>query len=226
MSAISGFHTVVPYTGKNKPADDLQRLSVLTFKTPKDKKEDPTYVRPAACCVSIPILRVHTTPSQIELALQQAFEGLQDALIRDVVVRKLEANESIINLHDDQIGFEAIAKWAAENATSGKLTKEAIFDWFDENLADVLTLRLADKMVPQGSTATPEQEKKLAAAVTNYRSTFAAFSAPKAGLSKKVAAQLQKVLALAEDLEHRVVKSLASKLELVLSEDDPELLGL
>ncbi len=241
MSVISDFHTVEIYTGKNKPSDDTQRLCVITFKTEKKKatKEftdesgkkianpdyDPNYKKPEARCVSIPKLKIHVTPSEISDAMQTAFEDLQDALIRKLIIEKLEKNETILNFHNDQIGFTAIAAYAAEVAASGKLTKEAIHDWFDNDVADALTLAIANVM-KMGDKPKPEEEKRLAEAVTLYRTTFGSFAAPKAGLSKGTALQMQKALNVCSEKESRVFRVIDQKIKDALEEKDPVLMGL
>lgn len=236
MSAISDFHTVELYTGKNKPSDDTQRISVITFKTEKRKgaKEldgkpnpefDPTYKRPEARCISIPKLKIHTTPSELQDAMQEAFNDLQDALIRRLLLVKLDAAETIINFHNDQIGFTAVAAYAAEVTASGKLTKDAIIEWFDTDLADSLTLAIAEAM-KIGEKPTPEDERKLAAAVTGYRTIFTALAAPRAGLSKNIASQLQRAMVRASNPEDQVFLRLDAKLKDSLEEKDPELIGL
>lgn len=224
MSNVSDNHDVVIYNGKNKPLTD-QRLSVITFKTPSDKKDDPTYKRPEARCVSVPKLQLSVTPQILSDALQQALEDLQDAVIRKLVVAAIDEGKNVITVMDSQIGFEAIAEYAKAEAAGGKLNKELIADWFDEALGDKLTLALADAM-KVGEKPTPDQEKAIANAVTNYRNVFQSFSAPKAGVSPKIAVQVKKALDLAENKEHRVYKALALKVAARLDAEDPELVGL
>jgi hypothetical protein len=229
------FHTVELYTGKNKPKDG-HRLSVTTFKslakfTEKevDGKPNPdfdaTYKKPDARCVSVPSIKLECTPAIIKDAMQQALEDMQDAAIRELIIAALDEKKSIINIHEDQINYEAIARFAAENAASGKLTKDGIEGWFDDELADVLTLKLANKMqLPDNATA--EQNKKLANAVTNYKGVFLSLAAPKAGLSPKIAVQLKNVIDLCENKDSRMFKVLQGKIVAHLELKDPVLVGL
>jgi hypothetical protein len=224
MSNVSGTHDVIVYNGKNKPLTD-QRLCVISFKTPSDKKDDPTYKRPDARCVSVPKLSINVTPQILGDAFQQAIEDMQDAVIRKIVVAALEEGKNVITVMDSQINFEAIAEWAKLEAANGKLNKELIADWFDESLGDKLTLALATAM-NVGEKPTAEQEKKIADAVTNYRTVFQTLSAPKAGMSPKIAVQMQKALGLVENKEDRIYKALSAKLAAQLEQKDPELVGL
>lgn len=225
MSNVSGFHDVIVYNGKQKALGNDQRLCVVQFKTPSDKKDDPNYKRPDARCVSVPKLSLSVIPQILGDAMQQALEDLQDAAIRKLVVAAIEEGKNVITVHDDQIGFEALAEFAKLEAANGKLNKELIEDWFDENLGDKLTLALAEAM-KVGDTPTPEQEKKIADAVTNYKTVFGKFAAPKAGISPKIALQMQKALVLCENKEDRVYKALDAKLKMAQEQKDPDLVGL
>lgn len=224
MSNITGTHDVVIYNGKNSPFHN-QRLSVISFKTPSDKKDDPDYKRPEARCVSIPKLEISVTPQVLKDALQDAVEDLQDACIRKIVVDALAEGKNVITIMDAQINFESLAEFAKLEAANGKLNKDIIALWFDEDVGDQLTLALAAAMKLPEIPST-EEEKKLATAVTNYRNLFQSMAAPKAGLSPKIALQMQKALGVAVNREHRVFKALDAKIKNNLEQKDPELIGL
>lgn len=228
-------HDCVVYNGKQQPKPG-QRLAVFTFKTEKSKSEkeidgkpnpeyDPAYKRPDARCVSVPKLTISVTPQILQDALLSALEDLQDAVMRSFVVAELAQGKTVITLLDLQISFEAIAEYAKEQAAGGKINKDLIELWFNEDLADKLTVALADAM-KVGPVPTPEQEQRIAAAVNNYKEVFKQFSAPKAGISPKIATQMQKALERAENKEHRVYKALALKVAAHAGAKDPELYGL
>lgn len=224
--AEKGFHDVIVYNGKQRP-EQGERLCVIAFKTPSDKKDDPSYKRPDARCVSVPKLSISVTPQILQDALLSALEDLQDSVIRKIVVDALDEGKNVITVHDSQISFEAIADYAKEQAAGGKINKELIEDWFDASIADRLTVALAAAMKYEPEKgALPEVEKKLADAVTGYKKVFMQFSAPRAGVSQKVANQVKKALDLAENKEDRVYKALALKVAAALEQQDPQLIGL
>lgn len=231
MSNVSGVHDVNFYTPKSKPLTD-QRLSVITFKSPTAKTDkdspdyDPNYKRPEARCVSVPRFNISVTPQVLQAALQDAYEDLQDALIRKLVVAALDVGKNVITIMDAEINCDAIAEYAKLEAATGKLNRELINDWFDEDVGNELTLALATAMKYDASTPNPEMEKKLANAVTSYKTLFSSLAAPKAGLSPKIAAQMQKALAVAANKEARVYKALEAKIKMNLEAKDPELIGL
>lgn len=232
-----GFNLVELYTGKNK-APDGYRLAVASFKsdTSKTKKTlidddgkkvdnpdfDPAYKKPDARCVSIPTLKIECTPQILKDALQQAFEDMQDAVVRKLIVDGLEARKGVINIHDDDVGFEAIAAFAAANAAGGKIKKEGIEDWFDTDVADMLTVSIANAMkLPDNPE--PAAEARLAAAVTNYKTVFMSLAAPRSDMSKKVAGQCLKALETCENKESRMYKAIKTKLDTLLTKQEVSL---
>lgn len=235
----AGFNIVSLYNGKNKPREGY-RLAVVSFKTDKSKSEkeidvdgkkqtnpdyDPNYKKPDARCVDIPSLKLDCTPQVLKDAIQQAFEDLQDSIVRKLVVAELDAGKNVINIHDNDVNFEAVSLFAAANAAGGKLTKDGIEEWFDADLADTLTLALANAMkLPD--TPSQVESAKLASAVTGYKNVFLTLAAPKAGMSKNVAGQMKSVIDLCENKEGRMFKALSVKIANHLTEKEPELIGL
>jgi len=231
MSNVSGVHDVIVYNGKQKALTD-QRLSVIGFKTPSGKVDpthadyDANYKRPDARCVSIPRITISCVPQVVQDAMLAALEDLQDSVIRKIVVAAIDEGKNVITIMDAQINHEAIAEFAKLEAANGKLNKELIEDFFDENLGDKLTLALADAMKYDSSRPDAAKEKQIADAVTNYKNVFKTLAAPKAGMSPKIAFQMQKALVLCENKEDRVYKALSAKITAHLEQKDPELIGL
>lgn len=211
MSNVSNHHTVGIHTDSSKALSD-QRLSVVTFKTPKDKKDDQTYKKPVARSVSIPVLKVEIIPPILQAALQQAFHDLQDDVVRKLVVEKLESEPNVVSfdISDDAISFDAVAAYAASEAVSGKLSKELLENWFDENLDEPLTLALAAAM-KLSDTPTDAETARLDAAVKQHRVIISQLASPRAALPEKIVLQLQKAVALAPT--DKVRNSLDEKLK-------------
>lgn len=228
MSIVSPFHDVVVYGPTVKPFEG-QRLSIITFKTPKERKDDPKYKKPENRCVSVPKLVVKTTvtgknPSILDSAMQALFEDLQDAVIRKLVVEAVDDDAKVITVSDDQIGFAACAAYAAENAISGKLTKEAISTWFDADLQEKLEVALANAMSIPDKDATEDQIAKLNAAVKQHKDFFAGCAATRPDIPPKIAKSLLSALKLAE--EDRISLSLKEKLQKLANPKDTTFFGL
>lgn len=222
MSIISPFHDVEVFTAKSK-AFENQRLSIITFKTPKDQKDNKDYKKPQNRCVSVPCLKVKVEPAELQSALQALFEELQDAVIRKHVVTAIEDEAKIITVSDDQIGFAACAAYAAENAISGKLTKEVINSWFDENMQEKLEVALANAL-QIGEVPTADQIDKLNAAVKQHKELFSKCAATVPGIQMKVAKSLLNALKMVE--EDRVQMALVSKLKPIAQPKDESFFGL
>lgn len=242
----AGFNVVAIYNGKNSPRQDY-RLSVVTFKADKTKSSkllnevdingdftgkkvenpdfDPLYKKPDARCVDVPAFKIQASPQILQDALQQAFEDLQDQVIRRLIVEAIEEGKNAISIHDDQVNCEAIAAFAAATAAGGKITKDGIEDWFDTEMANELTLAVANAMkLPD--TPDAAQNKRLADMVTNYKGVFMTLAAPRAGMSKTIANQCKKALELCENKDSRMFKALDAKVRAQLEEKEPQLLGL
>lgn len=216
MSSISQTHNVEILTDNSKALDG-QRLSRITFKTPTDKKDDASYKRPVARCVSVPVVTLMIQPDCIAAALQAAYEELQDAVIRDIIVNDLQYGPAgsdgklrAISIHDDQISYEAIAAYSARVSVSGKLSKEVLNNWFDSDLKDQLTLALAAVLQLPDEPSAPEQQR-LNAAVDQHRNMISALASPKSSLPENICKQLKKAVSLAED--SKVKSSIINKLE-------------
>lgn len=213
MSNVSNLHTVEVHTDGKKPLAG-QRLSVIRFKTPSDKKDDSTFVRPINVCVSIPILELQSVkPDCLKAAFDEAFQELQDAAIRKLIVDALEEGTKKNIISDDEISYEAIARYAAAMAISGKLSKSTLDVWFDENLADALTLALANALGISDKPSVAETEK-LTAAINQHKKLICELASPRASMPEKLAGQLKKAVLVAED--DKIRASLVSKLDAFL----------
>lgn len=223
MSIVSPFHDVEVFTAKSKPLDG-QRLSIITFKTPKDQKDNKEYKKPQNRCVSVPCLKLKSDPDVISSAMQALFEELQDSVIRKHVVAAIEDEAKIITVSNDQISFAACAAYAAENAISGKLTKDVIATWFDENMDEKITIALAAAMKLPTENIKQEQLDALNLAVKQHKELFSKCAATVPSIAPKIAKSLLNALKLVE--EDRVQMALVSKLKPLANPADQQFFGL
>jgi hypothetical protein len=181
-------------------AFDGQRLSVMRWK--KTEENPSPHV---ARCVSVPILAVAVEPSELQAAMQEQFQQLQDSLIRKLVVARLEdktrkATDSIV-ITDEQISYAAVAAFAAEEAVSGRLTKESLVSFFDNEIAASLVAVLCRAMkMPE--TMTSEQEAKVALALEQFKKLVVSLASPKASIAPNIAEQIEKAVLLASEENH------------------------
>lgn len=207
-----GFHVFQVLTDSVKPAEG-HRLSTVMYKTPKDKKNDASYVRPTNMCISVPRIKVSVTPACLQDALQAAFEELQDSVLRSIYEKAREDGKKVVTVADAAIDFQACAEFAAANAVNGKLSKETLMKWFDENLAENLTVALANalKLPDEPSEA---EAAKLDAAVKQHKLLIVDLASPRANMPEHIAKSLLKAVDLAED--DKVKASLKNKLDVFI----------
>jgi len=213
-------HDVRSYTG-NEKALDGQRLVTVSFKTPSEPA--PGFVKPANVCVSIPVIAVQVSPVELQAAMQEQLEGLQDALIRSLYLASLESRTPLTQLSDSAIGYAALKQFAEAEAISKRLTKDAVSLWFDAAVSSDLMLALANAMkLPDEMNE--EQQAKLDAALTQYKALVTSLASPKASIAPRIAEQMEKAIILAPEGD-RMRKLLLSKVQSFKVEKTVELLA-
>lgn len=184
------------------------RLVVIRFK--ESKNSDGTKKKaPAARSVEIPDTRISCNPAVLSDAMTAAFHELQESIIRQHIEQLQDgsiAPDQTFIIYS-QISEEGVADWFIRNASSGKLSKEAISLWFDNNLHDTLGLAVVN--------AKPGiKEQDLHATLDAYKRHITSLASPRANINIKLAEQLRKAILMAE--QDKVRDTLNSKLELFL----------
>ena len=167
MSVISSTHSVQAYhaTGSNKTAPLTgQRLAKVTYKVNKD-----TGVKPDSKCVSIPVLswnEVQPHVSTLSGVILAAVHTAQDKLIREAV------ENGKTEVSGESIRLEAVIEAMIAEST-GRITGEVIRGWFKDSLQEPLMIAFASKLgIPEDSSPTPAQEKKLEQVLKGYEDSF------------------------------------------------------
>lgn len=215
-------YPVALYTDNSK-AQDGYRMSVVAFKTPSDKKGDATYKKPPTLFTSIPRIAVMVEPSILSKALQTAFEELQDTVVRKTIEQFLSDKVSIdkMGIADSLITPQGVADFAATEAISKRLSKEAIEAWFDKVLSDNLTVRLIERATEAGKEIGDETSPVMTAIATNIASAkklFASLASPRSSFPDHIVKQLQQAMKLvdASEIETPIYQQLGSKLRAFL----------
>lgn len=222
--APTKFYNINTYDAAKSAAEKDHRLVVIGFKTPSDKKGDATYKKPETRCVSIPQLTVSIRQETLQDAMQCAFEELQDAVIRSLIVAGDASAKRKLTVSDDEISFQACAEFSKLSAQSGKLSEEAIQAWFDSRISEALTVALANAM-KFPDTLSNEQAVTLEKAIEQHRELFGKLSSPRASMDRKVATSLLKAVKLSTE-EDKVFHILSKKLDSFINPQTVELLGL
>jgi hypothetical protein len=197
----------------SKPDAPSHRLSVVRWKATKEQPKARS-----AMYVSVPKLELTIQPEVLKAAMQQAFEDLQDNYIRARIEADLEVSPTSQPKSFDTSDLEAdaVASWAAETAVSGKLSKDAITNWFNEDLKASLEETFAS--LPN------MDDEKLTKALAQYQEAITKLASPQASMPVKIAEQMSKAISLAP--ESKIKSQLGRKLEKFLNPAETNILEL
>ena len=213
MSNISNRHNINAFVaGKSQPLTG-QRLAKVGWKTTKKQK-----AKFANICASVPMI----DPAILDLPrwsshIKALMETAQDGIIRSLYESN---NGNLSSVSDDELSESACLAFLDAESNGGRLTKEFLASWFDEMLADNLTVALADRKAKE------LDDPMIQKAVQAYKGMITALSAGPTMYSPEQVAQLQKAIALAsedDETSTRLNKRLDSMLQKEKMED---LLGL
>jgi hypothetical protein len=194
MSVIDTLnHTVTNYDPKASKPFTGQRLSKVTYKTITDK-DNPLYgVKRDSKCVSLPVIPVADVVTNINALAPYMVEYLHS--VQDKIVReKIDAGATSIAMAD--INIPAIIDYLDTNNESGRLTKESVAAWFNENIADNLTVTLADKL-GISENPTDAESNKIIAVVEAFKGKISSLAGGKTAFEPKICKSLINALELA-----------------------------
>ena len=174
----------------------------------------PKPVKHAAMAVYVPVLHsdIEIKPESIKGALLDAFDSLQDGLIAGWLNEQKDSKVSLsgLALPGDYLTVLGLSKLASAQAVSGRLTKEAIADWFMDTLAgDLTALALA---VPNLGADKAVKAVKL---VETYADGYASLANPNVAMSEKTAEKLVKQVRKVENPD-KLTKQLTARLDGIL----------
>jgi len=221
MSNISSSHGVVAFDSKTSRPLAGQRLAKVLYKTPAGKNAGQE--KKQSVCVSVPPVP-EISMDTVELMrlmphLATLLENAQDGIIKELVER---GNKVIL---DSEISIEACIAFLDADAKGDRLTKEYIAEWFNENVSDILTVAISDKLgLPD--IPTDAQTKKVSQMCNVYRDSFAMLAGGKTCFTPDKASKLLKVLDLV-DTDSLAQKFMARLKKMMMPvESDELLLGL
>lgn len=194
MSIIdTNAHSVVTYDPKTSKPFTGQRLAKVTYKTITDKANALYGIKRESKCVSLPLITAKEVESNI-IALTPHFieflQGIQDKIVRE----RVDAGAKHITM--DEVSIAGCVEWLEANNESGRLTKESVAAWFQENIAESLAVVLAEKM---GVSEVPsdEESNKILAVVDAFKGKISALAGGKTTYEPKVCKSIITALELA-----------------------------
>lgn len=141
MSNVSNVHDIKPFKAGDKALSG-QRLAKVGYKS---TKKNPARFKSVA--VSVPYILSADLTEDHQTALQpyliQILENAQDGIIRSLYESK---DGSLIQVQDSEISIDACIGFLKAESEGNRLTAELIGQWFDSELAEGLTVVLAQKL--------------------------------------------------------------------------------
>lgn len=194
MSVIDTLnHSVVAYDPKSSKAFTGQRLSKVTYKTVTDKDSPLCGIKRDSKCVSLPIFKADEVISQAQALAPYVIEylqGVQDKIVRE----RIDAGASSIAM--EEISIAGCIEYLDSNNESGRLTKESVAAWFNEAIADALTVTLAERL-GISEVPTEAESNKIIAVVEAFKGKIASLAGGKTAYEPKVCKSLLNALELA-----------------------------
>lgn len=194
MSIIdTAAHSVVSYDPKSSKAFSGQRLSKVSYKTVGDK-ESPMYgIKRESKCVSLPMVQESEVRKQVAVLAPYIVEYLQG--VQDKIVR-LRVDAGASSITSEEVSIAGCIEYLESNDESGRLTKESIGNWFDNNIAETLAVTLAERL-GVSEIPTDAESNKIMEVVSGFRDKVAALAGGKTSYEPKLCESLKRAVNMA-----------------------------
>lgn len=208
MAIIGTRHSLSLFTaGESKPATG-QRLAKIGYKQTEamTKKGE---VAPPSVCVSLPQVPVDDVRANIDRLLPYIGTMIENA--QDGIVRSLyeSSGHALISVDDADISVSACISFMAAEAAGDRLKKETVEQWFDSEVAENLTVFLAEKL--GFSELTADNMKVVDKHVAIYRALIGSLAGGKTILETKQINGCKKAIQLAASAD-RIAQRLTERL--------------
>lgn len=174
--------------GVTKVSEVGNRLSVINYKVRGEANKKP------AQCVEIPKISGKEVMDSMDILEEHIVEWLES--IQDKIIRaKIDSLE--VDIPESCIKISGIVEYLESESTGARLTKVALNDWFDSELSDKLTVRLAEKL---GISDTPSEVEveKIDRLLVEYKNKIASLAGGKTSYTPKIAKSLLQALELGD----------------------------
>ncbi len=196
MSNIAETHTVVEYiSGVTKPLSG-QRLSTHSWKTVKSDN-GTEYKRPSVC-VSLPRVEAKEVVENVGLlsgVIVSYLEEVQNKMVREKLNET--AHGEYVHVTEDSVSIAAMVEYLESSNESGRITKEAVVEWFDASIEEALMLQLSEKL-GCSDIPTDAESAKIEAIVSEFRTKISGLAGGKTSYPIQIAKQLKKAVELVE----------------------------
>ena len=217
MSLISNRHSVVPFVSGESKAFENQRLAKITYK-PRGKNA----AKFPSVCVSVPQVNPQDIQDNIKRLLPHIGTMLENA--QDGVIRSMyeSSDGQLKEVADSDISIDSVIAFLEAEATGSRLTADKIKEWFKADVAENLTVMLAEKL--GFSEMNDAQMETIGKHLNAYAEVFASVSGKMVSLDPNKISKLRAALALAKDDESEVAIKITAKLDAMEAKPMEELL--
>lgn len=210
MSNVSNRHSIVEFKAGKSVAFTGQRLARVLYKPDRKTKVQKL----PSVCVSIPKIEEPLsaeTLNRLNPYIIAMLEDTQDKIIKSIY----ESREGkLTSISDDDVNMNAILGFLENEYSGGRLTKEFLVSWFNENVQDNLSVAIAEKMGINNPT--DADWEKINKSVNGYREMIASLSGGATMYSEGQCKALIKVLEIA-GVDDDVNKKLNGRLNKMLN---------
>ena len=195
MSVISNIHTATVYEPKTSKAFDGQRLVKIVAKADKDGNYGQHLQQTQ--CISIPLIDPKQLRQYLESSMAldnhilEMLENTQKALIADKIK---SGNKSVTT---EELEIVALVNYLDSTGDSDKWDSARIAQWFEDNIAESLAMRLLEVGNNDDTMA-----RKLAVAQVRFAESLSS----KARIKPTVCEEVNKMLAFASDKDAAIYK--------------------
>lgn len=205
---------ILPYVAGKTSGKSGYRVAAIKFKTDKLTK-----IKRESVYAEIPVIDKDSIVSNVTVlvdAIRGWCEDAQDVLLREAVLAgKTEFTGADCNL-------EAIAAYMREQQVSGRLTGEAVDNWYVENMETPLMLVLSQHMgVDENSPLAKQKQLEQVAEV--YKTNIVSLASGRTKHSKDIAVKLLRAFELCELTEEscdEIGCKLLGRLKVMSQSDD------
>lgn len=174
--------------------------------------------------VEIPQIRIADIESHFDALVPHFIsylETVQDSICRG----RIDSLSPVSAIPSEDITMIGVIDYLETEATGGRLTKDAIAQWFDASLSGELSMALCEKMgVNDPDELTDSQASKITATVNAFREKLSSLSGGKTSYPVDICQRLLNALAYVSDTSDVMASRLTKRLEQMIakpvSEDD------
>lgn len=215
MSNISTRHNILPFISGSSSALNGQRLAKIGYKTEKKTGKQ----RFPSVCVSVPVILTEEIHENLNALIPHIRSFLADT--QDKIVRSLyeSAEGNLSSVADSEISVSACIGFLEMESDGGRLTRDAVVQWFKSALEDNLTVYIAEKL--GFNDPGQDQMEIISKHVSGYREVLASLSGGATVLAKPQISGCKKALELVpgnDDSTDPMAARLMKRLESMESE--------